>query len=125
ALPGSHYCGVSAHQELAKKEADLPADAPADTPLATQEEVEQAEPVARVEEPAGEVAVATEAPKDEVLGEAAPEEAEQPEPSIPIERVEEAPEQPETPVDGTGGAGHETTLEGHETVGEVPASAAD
>jgi transcription termination/antitermination protein NusA len=52
ALPGSRYCGVPAHQELAKKEAELPADAPADTPLASQEEVEEAEPVARVEEAA-------------------------------------------------------------------------
>src|SRR5205823_10029419 len=126
ALPGSRYCGVPAHEELATKEADLPADAPADTPLATQEEVAQAEPVARVEEPAGEVAVATEAPKDEVLGEAAAEEAERPEPSIPVEPAVEAREQPETPVDVTGGAGLERTLEGHEaTLGEVPASAAD
>src|SRR2546422_3325821 len=66
ALPGSRYCGVPAHQELAHKEAELPADAPADTPLATQEEVEQAEPVARVEEPVGEVAVAPPAPKEEI-----------------------------------------------------------
>jgi len=51
ALPGSRYCGVPAHQELAHKEAELPADAPADTPIATQEEVEQAEPVARIEDP--------------------------------------------------------------------------
>src|SRR5213082_2367773 len=28
-LPGSRFCGVPAHQELAKKEAELPADAPA------------------------------------------------------------------------------------------------
>src|SRR5437773_5502 len=67
ALPGSRYCGVPAHQELAHKEADLPADAPADTPLATQAEVAEAEPVARVEEPLGDMAVATEAPKEEVL----------------------------------------------------------
>jgi N utilization substance protein A len=59
ALPGSRYCGVPAHQELAHKEAELPTDAPADTPLATQEEVEQAEPVAVVEEePAAEEPVA-------------------------------------------------------------------
>jgi len=49
ALPGSRYCGVPAHQELAKKEADLPTESPADTPLATQEEVAEAEPVAVVE----------------------------------------------------------------------------
>jgi transcription termination/antitermination protein NusA len=52
-LPGSRYCGVPAHQELASVEADLPADAPQDTPEATEQEVEELEPVARVEEPAG------------------------------------------------------------------------
>src|SRR5215213_8861370 len=67
ALPGSRYCGVPAHQELAHKEVDLPADAPAaETPLASQEEVEQAEPVARVEEPLGDVAVAPPGPEDEL-----------------------------------------------------------
>src|SRR5919198_4350436 len=52
ALPGSRYCGVPAHQELAKKEAEVPtAEAPAaETLLATQKEVAVAEPVARVEE---------------------------------------------------------------------------
>jgi N utilization substance protein A len=52
ALPGSRYCGVPAHQELAHKEAEVPVtEAPAEeTPLATQEEVAEAEPVARVEE---------------------------------------------------------------------------
>src|ERR687886_552549 len=79
ALPGSRFCGVPAHQELASKEAELPADAPVDTPLATQEEVEHAEPVARVEEPAGEVV-------PQVPGEGgSPEEAEEPAPSIPVE----------------------------------------
>jgi transcription termination/antitermination protein NusA len=52
ALPGSRYCGVPAHQELAHKEAEVPAtEAPAaETPLATQEEVAEAEPVARIDE---------------------------------------------------------------------------
>ncbi len=124
ALPGSRYCGVPAHQELAHKEAELPADAPADTPLATQEEVEEAEPVGRVEEPAGDIAIATEAPKEDLVNdESAPEEAEEPAPAIPVETTDEAPEQPETPVDVTAGAGLETTLEGHDTaVGEVPAA---
>src|SRR6184192_4555199 len=123
ALPGSRYCGVPAHQELAHKEAELPADAPADTPLATQEEVEEAEPVGRVEEPAGEVAIATEAPKEDLVDGGAPEEAEEPAPAIPVETTDEAPEQPETPVDVTAGTGLETTLEGHDTaVGEVPAA---
>ena len=68
ALPGSRYCGVPAHQELATKEAELPADAPVDTPLASPEEVAEAEPVARIEEPAGDVAVATPATKEELEG---------------------------------------------------------
>src|SRR5437763_5415694 len=67
ALPGSRYCGAPAHQEIAHKEADLPAAAAVVTPLATQEEVEEAEPVGRVEEPAGDVAVATPAPKDDLI----------------------------------------------------------
>jgi N utilization substance protein A len=70
ALPGSRYCGVPAHQELATKEAELPADAPVDTPLASPEEVAEAEPVARIEEPAGDVAVATPATKEELEGDA-------------------------------------------------------
>jgi N utilization substance protein A len=51
-LPGSRYCGVPGHQALARQEASLPADAPVDAPPATEEEVEQLEPVARVEEAA-------------------------------------------------------------------------
>jgi N utilization substance protein A len=128
ALPGSRYCGVPAHQELATKEAELPADAPADTPLATQEEVEQAEPVGRVEDPA-EPLVRDSGPVEGASVEpgGSPDEPRSPEPapSIPVEPTDEAPEQPETPVDVTGGAGLEKTLEGHETtVGEVPASSA-
>jgi len=34
ALPGTKYCGVPAHQELAKHEKDVPADVPADAPAA-------------------------------------------------------------------------------------------
>src|SRR5919198_2309787 len=126
ALPGSRYCGVPAHQELARREAELPAEAPQDMPLATQEEVEHAEPVARVEEPPGEVAVATPFPREDVVvdvGERQPEE--RPE-GIPVEPAAEAPEQPVTPVDVTGGAGLERTLEGHETaVGEPPATGSE
>jgi N utilization substance protein A len=55
ALPGSRYCGVPAHQALASKEADLPADAPETAPVATAEEVEELEPVARIEEPGADV----------------------------------------------------------------------
>ena len=84
ALPGSRYCGVPAHQELATKEAELPAAAPADTPLASQEEVAEAAPVARIEEPAGEVAVATPATKEELEGDEGAA-------SIPAEPTAEAP----------------------------------
>jgi N utilization substance protein A len=53
ALPGTHYCGVPAHQELAKREPEVPAEAPEEAPLAaTEEEVEKLEPVARVDEDA-------------------------------------------------------------------------
>jgi N utilization substance protein A len=55
ALPGSRYCGVASHQELAKRETELPADAPIETPSATAAEAEELEPVGRVEEP-GDVA---------------------------------------------------------------------
>jgi N utilization substance protein A len=82
ALPGSRYCGVPAHQELASKEAELPAEAPEDTPLATQEEVEQAEPVARIEEPRGDVVVSNPVPAEDIAGgvgeQASPEPVEQP-----------------------------------------------
>jgi transcription termination/antitermination protein NusA len=131
ALPGSRYCGVPAHQELAHKEADLPADVPAaETPVATQEEVEEAEPVARIEEPLGDVAVATPAPKEELVDDDGAPAGEGSEdgapPAIPVEPVGDALEQPQTPVDVSGGAGLETTLEGHDTaVGEPPYEGAD
>jgi transcription termination/antitermination protein NusA len=76
ALPGSRYCGVPAHQELAHKEAELPTDVPADTPLATQEEVEEAEPVAVVEEE-----TAVEEPVAEAPAEPEPEQAEEDQPA--------------------------------------------
>src|SRR3954466_3452534 len=125
ALPGSRYCGVPAHQEPPHKEAALPADVPAaEAPLASQEEVAEAEPVARVEEPLGDVAVATAAPKDELEdGDGAPagNGADAATPAIPVEPLGDAPEARATPVDVTGGAGLETTLEGHDTaVGEPP-----
>jgi N utilization substance protein A len=102
ALPGSHYCGVPAHQELATKEAELPADAPADTPLATQEEVEQAEPVARVKDPADDGAV-TEAPKEELLDEDAAPQQDEPETAVPVGHETTAGEPP--------AAGHERQAE--------------
>src|ERR671932_241204 len=89
ALPGSRYCGVPAHQELAHKEAELPADAPADTPIATQEEVEHAEPVARIEDPPGDVLVATPAPAEDIKG---ADEERKGAPSLPVEPAGEARE---------------------------------
>jgi N utilization substance protein A len=80
ALPGSRYCGVPAHQELATKEAELPTDAPADTPLASQDEVEEAEPVAVVEEVAEPEPAVVAEPSDEA-----------PEPSAEASENEEAP----------------------------------
>src|SRR5438874_2160125 len=68
ALPGSHYCGVPAHQELAKKEAEAPAKAPAEAPVA-EEAPPAEEPVAEEQpetvEPAPEEPVAEEPPAEE------------------------------------------------------------
>jgi len=80
--------------------------------------------VARIEEPLGDVAVATPAPKDELEdGDGAPagDGSDAETPAIPLEPLGDALEQPATPVDVTGGAGLERTLEGHDTaVGEPP-----
>ena len=73
-LPGSRYCGVPAHQELAGKEAELPADAPVDAPQASAEEVEELAPVARVEEPVGGAPATSGADGDDRQPEPAPEE---------------------------------------------------
>ena len=96
---------MPAHQELAHKEAELPTEpSAAETPLATQEEVAEAEPVAVVEE----------SPEERSEAEAS---------AVPVQPAEEVPGRPETPVDVSGGAGPETTLEDHETaVGEPPAA---
>jgi transcription termination/antitermination protein NusA len=56
-LPGSRYCGVPAHQALATQEASLPADRPEESEPASQDDVESLEPVARIEEPAGDAVV--------------------------------------------------------------------
>jgi transcription termination/antitermination protein NusA len=68
ALPGTHYCGVPAHQELARREPEVPAEAPEEAPLvATEEEVEVLEPVARVDEEASAPEeVASEAPRQTI-----------------------------------------------------------
>src|ERR671912_2222458 len=63
-IPGTRYCGVPAHQELAGQEpAEVPAEAAQE--IATAEEVEQLEPVAEVEEsePAERVAEFDESPE--------------------------------------------------------------
>jgi N utilization substance protein A len=92
ALPGSRYCGVPAHQELAHKEAagEVPAEeVPAATPVATQEEVVEAEPVA----------VAAEEPAEEPMAEAQPEpeQAHEDQPAEPVAVAAEEPA-PEEPV---------------------------
>jgi transcription termination/antitermination protein NusA len=83
ALPGSHYCGIPAHREIAEREAageDVtaeivqPAQAESEEPEGEQSEgeaVEAVEATDAVEEPAAETAPAAEAIADE---EAAPEE---------------------------------------------------
>ena len=71
ALPGSRYCGVPTHQALATQEASLPADRPEETEPASPEEVASLEPVARIEEPAGEVLVDASADETPALPELA------------------------------------------------------
>ncbi len=91
ALPGSHYCGISAHREIAEREAageDVtaeivqPAQPESDEPEAG--EVEEVEATDAVEEPAAETAPAAEAvaeeepaPEPEPEAEAEPEKQEE------------------------------------------------
>ena len=91
ALPGSHYCGISAHREIAEREAageDVtaeivqPAQPESDEPEAG--EVEEVEATDAVEEPAAETAPAAEAVAEE---EAAP--AAEPESETEPEKQEE------------------------------------
>ena len=70
ALPGSHYCGVPAHQELAKKEAAQPAEAPAAEEVPPPEEPAADEAGPEAEEPVAE------GPEEPVAEEPAPEERE-------------------------------------------------
>jgi len=108
ALPGTRYCGLPAHQELAGKEDQLPADAPEETPVATEAEAEQLAPVARIEEPAGEAILP---PDPEVPAPEAERADPDPVPAgVPLERGP-VDEQVETPVDVTGGAGLERTTD--------------
>jgi transcription termination/antitermination protein NusA len=90
-LPGSRYCGVPAHQALAKQEAQLAADVPADAPLASEAEAQELEPVARVEEPSGDVVVDAPGVDDdepEVSPEAGYREPEPATGGVPIETTE-------------------------------------
>jgi N utilization substance protein A len=150
ALPGSRYCGVPAHQELALRgdveadeepvveeaEPELEAKAEAAPPEAESIGPDSVEPVQAEEELESEApadAAATHGPSAEAVAEAEgdvdldvshpqPAEPETIPAGIPVEAAEPE-EQPETPVDVTGGAGLETTLEGHDTaVGEPPAA---
>ncbi len=148
ALPGSRYCGVPAHQELAKRAPEdeepvvtepepelealadqLPPDAEAVGPAIPEGgdgEPLDSEAPADVAATHGPSATAVAAAEDEVdLDVSRPEVAPPDEvpAGIPVEQappVEEAAA--ETPVDVSGGVGVEETLEGHETtVGEPPA----
>jgi N utilization substance protein A len=147
ALPGSRYCGVPAHQELAKRASEdeepvvtepepelealaeeLPPDAEAVGPALPERDGEplDSEAPADVAATHGPSATAVASAEDEVdLDVSHPEVAPPDEvpAGIPVEQappVEEAAT--ETPVDVSGGVGVEETLEGHETtVGESPA----
>src|SRR5438067_9575313 len=92
ALPGSHYCGVPAHQELARK-AEKPAEAPKEEPVA-EEAPPPAEPTAEEQpetvESAPEEAVAEEPPAEEQ-----PEAGEEPAPEPKAEEPAPAEEQRE------------------------------
>ena len=91
ALPGTRYCGVPGHQELASREREVPAEAPEEAPLvATEEEAEVLEPVARVEE-----------------GASAPEEVASEEPRETIEPAAQAPVGEEAAVPNEGEAEEE------------------
>jgi N utilization substance protein A len=120
ALPGSRYCGVPAHQELAHHEGDVPAEASVDAPVATQEEVEQLPATERIEEPLGEGAVPAPGEDDTPAGVEHAEPAEVPA-GIPVEASSDGGAGDDVgTVDVSGGAGLERTLDGHETtVGDV------
>jgi N utilization substance protein A len=77
ALPGSRYCGLPAHQELAGREDQVATEAPEEAPVAvaTEQEAESLEPVAVVEETADETVVASGAAAEQ--DDAAPVEGEQ------------------------------------------------
>ena len=128
ALPGSKYCGVSAHQELANRateqvdeaepELEVAADAvdaapagPGDAVVAGADETLEtggAAPVRVHDDPLGGI------PVEATSGASNPDE----DGDTKVEETESAAV--DTPVDVTGGAGLETTLEGHDrTVGDV------
>jgi transcription termination/antitermination protein NusA len=91
ALPGSRYCGVPAHQELANRQpAEVPAEVAEVAQAATQAEVAEAEPVAAVaeaEEPVAELEDATAA--GESGGDGAEPDAAAPEPALEPQPEEE------------------------------------
>jgi len=98
ALPGSHYCGVPAHQELAKKEAEQPAKAPAEERVA-EEAPPAEEPVAEEQpetvEPAPDEPVAEEPVAEEPEAEEQPEVEEEPAPEPEAEKPAPAEERRE------------------------------
>ena len=106
ALPGSKYCGVPAHQALAAREAQLPADAPVDAPPATPEEVEQLEPVAKIEEPrsSGAVVASAETPDSVNADDGAAQPGAGPDVAEPDERPAGIPIEQAAPTGGGEGA---------------------
>src|SRR5215216_2616655 len=145
ALPGSKYCGVSAHQELANRPTEQVAEP--EPELEVVAEALETAPAGQGDRPAAEQPVGDSGPGEGVPGDPEGSPADRGAPGGP-DRVEDNPtggipleetagavnpdedgdtavEQTEaaavdTPVDVTGGAGVETTLEGHErTTGDV------
>jgi N utilization substance protein A len=146
ALPGSRYCGVPAHQELANRDGgddeepivsepepelealadELPPDAESVGPSLPAEQVDEVESEAPADAaathgpPATVVAAAEgEVDLDTVRAEHAP--PDEVPAGIPVEPASAIDgDEAETPVDVTGGAGIEETLDGHETtIGDV------
>jgi transcription termination/antitermination protein NusA len=91
ALPGTRYCGVPGHQELASREREVPAEAPEEAPLvATEEEAEVLEPVARVDESASAPEeVASEEPRQTIEPAAQPPVRDEAAAAVPTESEEE------------------------------------
>jgi N utilization substance protein A len=100
ALPGTRYCGVPGHQELANRPPEeAPAVSTEEAPdeVATEAEAEQLEPVARVEEDALDSApeeVASDEPREPVEAAAQPEAHDEPREPVEAAAEPEAHDEP-------------------------------